>query len=121
MIGLQAIGVCIVALIWLLTRGMMASSAALLGGAASIAPTTLLTWYLFATTDARAPKRMALAFALGEFLKLLISGAAIGLLMIQLPHEMIPILTGFAGALLGSWAAPLLTNVDRQNERVIRS
>lgn len=117
-IGLQAISVLIVGLIWLITKGRTPGFCALLGGAASLIPGCLLTGYLFATVSPRAGKRMAITFALGEFAKLIISGFAIGFLIIRLPAAMVPILTGFAGALVGLWLAPLFIDVDRQNERV---
>jgi len=107
-VGLQALAAIIVALLWLTFKSPHSAVAALLGGGACVIPSFLFTWALFALISPRAVKRVAIAFGVGEFVKLLVSSLALGLTIVLMPTEMFPVLAGFMGAQFGFWLAPLL-------------
>ncbi len=111
LVGLQALVVIVIALFWLISGGMEALSA-LLGGAAGVVPSFYFARRLFATTSARAPKRIIKAFYLGELFKLVLSAGLVLLIILIIPVAIVPLITGFMGAQFGFWLAPLVTRVN---------
>lgn len=92
--------------------------AVLSGGLALIAPTFLFAMLMFAFFDPGAPKRMAVLFFIGEFVKFLCSSALLALSLTQLQGSWLPTFAGFFGAMLGSWLAPLFSTRKSQTSLV---
>jgi ATP synthase protein I len=114
LVGLQALGTLLIAVIMLISKDRYAAGASILGGAANVVPSLLFTWCLFTTTSPRAIKRMAITFYIGEYVKLLASALLVAALIIKLPNAMLPILLGFIGAQMGFWLAPIFIGMNEQ-------
>lgn len=114
LVGLQAVFVIIIALCWSV-EGIFGVSSALLGGLAGVLPSFYFAKRFFATTSARAPKKIIKSFYLGEITKLLFSAVLVLLIILFIPVAIAPFITGFVGAQFGFWLAPILTKVGGIN------
>ena len=111
LVGLQALVVVFIAAGWLF-GGLREALSALLGGAACVLPSLYFARRLFATTSARDAKKIVKAFYLGEIVKLALSAVLVVLIVMFIPVVILPLITGFIGAQLGFWLAPLVTKTD---------
>ncbi len=116
LVVIQAIATLIVSILWLVFSSHVGAVGALLGGCAYVLPNLLFTWRLFAVAaKTKAPKRLAIALFTGEFAKLLISGVLVALIIVKLPFGVLPVITGFIGALFSLWLAPLFVNLEKKS------
>lgn len=80
--------------------------AALLGGLAVVLPALLFSQQFFGQVHAKSPQRILIAFYWGEFLKLSIS-VIMMLIFVKVFHvAVLPLVTGFIGAHIGTWFTP---------------
>lgn len=110
--GIQLACVLLTALLWFLFAKWTDGALVMIGGAAQILPALLLAFYLYATLHNVAGKRLALLFCVGEFAKLIVTAAVLGLVMATYPHALFPLLSGFGAAVIGTWLVPLFMPVD---------
>lgn len=96
------------ALILFLLQGLRSGISVLLGGLAYWLPTLLFVWRVFARAGARAAKQFIALFALGESIKLLLSGVLFVLIVTYLPVSLAAVLLGFVGAVFAFWLVSLL-------------
>ena len=108
LVSLQLITLIVVALVWSFVS-LNAAVSVLLGGAAAILPNFYFARRFFARIHTKDAKRLILTFYFGEFLKLLFSVALLLVMFYELKAMIMPLFTGFLGAYLGLWLAPLLT------------
>ena len=109
LVGLQALVVVVIALGWSIDS-LSNIGSVLLGGAASVLPSLYFAQRLFATTSASAAKKILRTFYVGEMIKLALSSLLVLLILLFIPVAILPFVTGFVGAQLGFWLAPLLAN-----------
>ena len=110
LVGLQAAVVVIVALCWSM-EGIFGILSALLGGGACVLPSFYFAKRFFATTSARATKKIIRTFYLGEMVKLVFTAVLVVLIILFIHVAIAPFITGFVGAQLGFWLAPMLTKI----------
>lgn len=107
MIILQCLAVLIIAFAWGF-MGFASMTSALLGGVASIVPSLYFAWRFFASGKASEPHKIVAAFYRSELVKLLLSVVLVLGILSMVRVQMPAFLTGFIGANMGMWFAPLL-------------
>lgn len=116
LVGLQGLVVILIAMGFAIS-GKAAALSALCGGVACVLPSFYFARNLFATTSARAVKKIIKRFFLGELFKLAFSVTLMILMVRFLPVLLLPLLVGFVGAQFGFWLAPifLMGNSTKSN------
>ena len=112
LVSVQALVVILVAIGFVVGSGVVGAYSALLGGAACVLPSLYFAHKLFKTTSARDVKKIAIAFFVGEFVKLLLSGILVVIILILIPVKTVPFIITFVGAQFGFWLAPLLVKLE---------
>jgi len=92
---------------WWLFKDIKAGYSALLGGLACVIPSLYFVKKLFSSKE-RSMKKIMFDFYIGEFSKLLLSAVLLVLIFKYLPVKLIPLITGFIGAYMAIWLAPLV-------------
>lgn len=103
----QALAVLVLGFGFLLGGGWSSAYSVLCGGVASVLPSFLFALALFSTTSPRKAGRIVATLFVGEFAKLIFSGALLVSMILLLPVNLLPLLLGFFIAHLGFWIAPL--------------
>jgi len=111
-LALQGIMVVVVSALWY-WQSPQAGLSALMGGVASVIPSAVFAFLFFARQNKRSAQKVVGAFYGGELLKLLLSVALIIIILRGMQVEFLPFLTGFVGAHMGIWLAPLLASKAR--------
>ncbi len=83
------------------------SYSVLLGGLASFVPSAIFALILLRKTHASQAKQIVIALFAGEFIKLILSGVLLVIMIMLLPVKLLPLVAGFLVATLGFWVAPL--------------
>lgn len=103
----QAVLVLVLAFGFLVGGAWSKAYSVLCGGVASVLPSFLFALALFSTTSPRKAGRIVATLFIGEFAKLIFSGALLVSMLLLLPVNLLPLLLGFFVAHLGFWIAPL--------------
>ena len=111
LVGLQLIAVFALALCWGFVDTAAAISA-LLGGVASVLPSFYFAYRFFAAGNTKAVSKILKAFYWGECIKLLLSACLVIIILSEIRVSILPFFTGFVGAHMGFWLAPLLAVTD---------
>lgn len=119
LVGLQAAVVVVIALCWSV-EGFFGVSSSLLGGLACVLPSLYFARRFFATTSAREPKKIIKYFYLGEITKLVFTILLVLLIILFIPVAIAPFITGFVGAQLGFWLAPILMKLGGINIETVK-
>lgn len=119
LVGLQALVVVIIALCWSM-EGATSIWSTLLGGVACVLPSFCFARRFFATTSARSSKKIISTFYVGEVIKLAFSAVLVLLIILFIPVAIVPFITGFIGAQLGFWLAPVLTKLGGINIETVK-
>lgn len=104
---LQIIVVLALFLCWWLFQDIKAGYSALLGGLAGVIPSLYFVKKGFSSKE-RSMKKIIVDFYIGEFSKLLLSAVLLVLIFKYLPVKLVPLITGFIGAYMAIWLAPLV-------------
>jgi ATP synthase protein I len=94
-------------LCWWIFQDIKAGYSALLGGLAGVIPSLYFVKKLFSSKE-RSMKKIMLDFYLGEFTKLFLSAILLVLIFKYIPVKLVPLITGFIGAYMAIWLAPLV-------------
>jgi len=106
--GLQALVVIFVALAWWL-GSFSAMLFTLLGGAVCILPNSYFAHRFFASGSKNSePQKVVTAFYKGEIVKLLMTVTLALIIFIEFKVKILPFISGFTGATIGLWLAPML-------------
>lgn len=114
---IQLLFVFAVIAVWCMIGMSSKGLSVLLGGVSGCLPHLVFTRLILSFSDTECGKLLALAFCLGEFAKLLLSGAALAFLIVMSPGNMLAIISGFMAAQVGLWVAPLASNRKRARQR----
>lgn len=106
LLGLQLIAVIVLALCWGFA-GTRSTTSALLGGLACILPNFYFAYRFFTSFHSRDIKKILKAFYWGECIKLLLSASLVIIIISEIKVNILPFFTGFIGAHIGYWLAPL--------------
>ncbi len=113
LVGLQVLVVIFIALAWGFS-GFYAMISALLGGAVCILPNSYFAYRFFASgRNNNEPNKIVHVFYKGEVVKLLMTAGLMLVIFIEFHVGILPFLSGFAGATMGFWLAPLLVIFKR--------
>ena len=112
MVGIQTLIVCGCALVWGLLRGWPVGYSIVLGGLCVCLPSFYVVCRVFRTTRPDAAKRIAMAFFVGEGVKLLASGLLVVIVLKTVPVVHLPFFLGFVAAIVGFWVSPLWVKLD---------
>ena len=108
LIMIQGFVVLLVAIAFLLWHGVQASKSALFGGLAWVIPSLVFARWLFANVSPQATKQIIVNFMLAELAKLLLAGVLFVLIAKFASVVLLPLVAGFAAALIAVWLAPLI-------------
>lgn len=107
LVGLQAIVIIVVALLWWI-KGSGGGLSVLLGGMACLLPSLYFACFLFDTTSLQAVKRFMINFYVGELIKLILNAGLVIITILYVPVSIVSFIIGFVGAQFGFWLAPLV-------------
>lgn len=82
---------------------------ALLGGFAVILPTFCFSQYFLGHIHTKSPQKVLVAFYVGEILKLVTSLLMMLVFLKVFNIAVLPLITGFIGAHVGTWFTPFFT------------
>jgi ATP synthase protein I len=113
-VGLQTLAVLIGMILAGLLGGQVSASSWLAGGAAAVLPNALFAWRLTRQKN-KPPESYIVAFFLGEFLKIGLTIAALGLIVKYLPQAswlevLLGLIVGLKAQLFGLWFTGDRTN-----------
>lgn len=111
LVGVQAVIVLIIAMLWLI-GGVTEAWSALLGGTACVLPSLYFARRFFASADSMAARRILTAFYLGELVKLALSAGLVAVIILFVPVSIAPFMVGFVGAQFGFWLGPAIVKLD---------
>ena len=113
LMGLQAIVVIFIALVWGLS-GFSAMFSTRLGGVVCILPNSYCAHRFFASgRKNKGPNKIVYAFYKGELVKLMMTAGLALIIFLAFHIKILPFLSGFIGATIGMWLAPLLAMFKR--------
>ncbi len=108
LIVIQSGVVLLVAIVFLMWHGVVAGKSALYGGLAWVIPSLGFARWVFAKTSPRATKQIMVNFMLAECAKLILAGVLFVVIAKYASVVYLPLVAGFAAALVAVWVAPLV-------------
>lgn len=108
LIIMQMFVVLLVTVGFLSGQGMLAGKSALLGGLAWVIPSLVFARWLFAKISPQMSKQIIVNFMLAELAKLFLAGVLFVLIAKFASVVLLPLVVGFAAALVAVWLAPLV-------------
>ncbi|KPJ68127.1 MAG: hypothetical protein AMJ43_01615 [Coxiella sp. DG_40] len=108
LVFLQILVVAILFFYWWLFRGVNYGFATILGGLTCIIPSLYFINKVFSDSE-RTFQKITVDFYFGEFFKLFSSAVFLVLILKFTPVKLIPTITGYIGAYMSVWLAPLLS------------
>ena len=106
-IGFQFLFAVILVLCWSFVSLFFATSA-MLGALVCILPNLYFAYRFFARARGKTPRQIVKTFYASELVKLCMSGILIAFVLAQVKVALLAFFTGFFGAHMGFWLAPLI-------------